>query len=100
MKLFQSSWLGVMLLSFSLCKPNLYCLGTTTGPFLNLKLYLLPFSEGTIGHPLKLVPVEEEVFTPFCSDEPKAMVSNPSDCALWHVILPLLSPETAWLVIR
>jgi hypothetical protein len=49
---------------------------TTTGVLSNLKFYLLPFSKRIEVHPFKLVAMEEEVFSPFCPDEPKPTVCN------------------------
>jgi hypothetical protein len=48
----------------------------TVGVACNLKFYFLPFSKGTIVHPLKLVAAKEELFFPLCLDEPKTTVYN------------------------
>jgi hypothetical protein len=51
-------------------------LETIIAPVSNLKFYLLPFSKGTIFHPLKRAAVEEEVFSPLCSDKPETTVCD------------------------
>jgi hypothetical protein len=55
----QIRLLDLMLFAFRLSKPHADCLRTTIAVLSNLKFYLLPFSKGTIVHPLKLVAVEE-----------------------------------------
>jgi len=64
-----------MLFASRLSKPHLVCTGTIRS-LCNLKFYLLPFSKGVIVHPLKLVAVEEEVFSLLCLDKPKAPISD------------------------
>jgi hypothetical protein len=56
---FSKSAGWAMLFAFRLSKPHADCLRTTIAVLSNLKFYLLPFSKGTIVHPLKLVAVEE-----------------------------------------
>jgi hypothetical protein len=48
----------------------------TVGVPRNLKLHFLPFSKGTVVHPLKLVAAKEEAFFPRSLDEPKTTVCD------------------------
>jgi hypothetical protein len=72
----QIRWLDLLLFAFRLSKPHPDCVGATIGVPCNLKFHFLPFSKGTIVHPLKLVAAKEEVFFPLCLDEPKTTVCN------------------------
>jgi hypothetical protein len=72
----QIRWLGLLLFAFRLSKPHPDCVEATVGVACNLKFHFLPFSKGTIVHPLKLVAAKEELFFPFCLDEPKTTVCN------------------------
>jgi len=71
-----------MLLVLGLSNRHLDCLGTTITSLAKLKFHFLPFSKGSIVHPLKLAAVEEEVCTLRRSDEAKPSVRNqPSNWA-------------------
>jgi hypothetical protein len=72
----QIRWLDLLLFAFRLSKPHPDCVGATVGVASNLKFHFLPFSKGTIVHPLKLVAAKEELFFPLCLDEPKTTVCN------------------------
>ena len=76
-----------MLFGFKLYKPHLQRLGTTITSLPYLELYLLPLPKGSKIPRLKLVTVEEKVFTFVCVDKPKATVRNePLNCTLWQAI--------------
>ncbi len=52
------------------------CLGTAIRPLSSLKLYLLPFLQGTKVHPFKHAAVEEEVCSSFWLDKAKTSVCH------------------------
>jgi hypothetical protein len=72
----QIRWLDLLLFAFRLSEPHPDCVEMPGGVPSNLKFHFLPFSKGTIVHPLKLAAAKEEVFFPLCLDEPTTTVCN------------------------
>ena len=66
----------LLLFAFRRSKPYPDCVEVPVGVPCNLKFHTLPFSKGTIFHPLKLAAAKKELFFPLCLDEPKTTVRN------------------------